>query len=535
MEIQKGAKIGLISRIDYGSKGFRQSVINAGCEYFKKEGVHFISLAGGLIDERSISRDMKTYVKEHVETEKDKIKEQNLKIKAKNKKAKKPSALLSTLIGEQLVTRKSVLEEEFLREVAKQLAKILPVMGVDWFITTSPAFDGEIGERVAHLLSEKRNDVRVWNVGGDRFPVKYVNKLLWILTPLKAVWMRGDYYSTAVERVIKDKTKQTSQSSPDDYVVMGFGSSINKPKGELKYQYMSVPACHRLEETRVSENQIGVSILEYPADGSQKLFRTYTLKDLVSKELGFIAPPEGASVLQKKMIETMKAKGWSTRGIFISELGVSGERVDKAMEGLMKKKTFRRNGENWPGVVYKAESKKYYFDLNYVQRFLKYASPGGAFQEDRILSLACMHAGSRETDYDFLVNKVPEIILKRNANIFVDAGDTKEGLKHDLDKKGEIIPGMANNTLQEKFAAHLIGTVIFKVFLVRFAALLKECDKEKFTPEKVADMVNKALLLFIYILGNHDLWEAGDGHEPLVVFRGVLVRFLTNHIHEHLA
>src|SRR3989344_4341863 len=123
MEIQKGAKIGLISRIDYGSKGFRQSVINAGCEYFKKEGVHFISLAGGLIDERSISRDMKTYVKEHVETEKDKIKEQNLKIKAKNKKAKKPSALISTLIGEQLVTRKSVLEEEFLRE---KLAKESP-------------------------------------------------------------------------------------------------------------------------------------------------------------------------------------------------------------------------------------------------------------------------------------------------------------------------------------------------------------------------------------------------------------------------
>ncbi|OGN00721.1 MAG: hypothetical protein A3I26_03875 [Candidatus Yanofskybacteria bacterium RIFCSPLOWO2_02_FULL_43_10] len=547
MEIQKGAKIGLVSRIDFGSKGFRQSVVDAGFEVFRKEGTHFNVLGAGLISEKDIRREMRNYTKAVIESERDKIKDQNEKIKAKNKKGKKQLPLMPLLTGVHLVARKSFAEEEFLNGVADELAKIIPVLNgpdpadprkqkpVDLFITTSPAFDGELGERIAQLLSEKRNDIRVWNVGGDRFPIRYVNKLLWILTPLKAVWMRGDYYSTAVERVIKDKTKQTSQSSPDDYVVMGFGSSINKPKGELKYQYMSVPACHRLEETRVSENQIGVSILEYPADGSQKLFRTYTLKDLVSKELGFIAPPEGASVLQKKMIETMKAKGWSTRGIFISELGVSGERVDKAMEGLMKKKTFRRNGENWPGVVYKAESKKYYFDLNYVQRFLKYASPGGAFQEDRILSLACMHAGSRETDYDFLVNKVPEIILKRNANIFVDAGDTKEGLKHDLDKKGEIIPGMANNTLQEKFAAHLIGTVIFKVFLVRFAALLKECDKDKLVPQKVAEMVNKALLLFIYILGNHDLWEAGDGHEPLVVFRGVLVRFLTNHIHEHLA
>ena len=48
-------------------------------------------------------------------------------------------------------------------------------------------------------------------------------------------------------------------------------------------------------------------------------------------------------------------------------------------------------------------------------------------------------------------------------------------------------------------------------------------------------MVNKAFLLFIYILGNHDLGEGGDGHEPLVVFRGVLVRFLTDHIHENLS
>ncbi|HEY4474561.1 MAG TPA: hypothetical protein VJC06_01400 [Candidatus Paceibacterota bacterium] len=534
MEIQKGAKIGLISRIDFGSKGFRQSVINAGCEYFRKEGVHFISLAGGLIDERSISRDMKAYVKEHVETEKDKVKEQNLKIKAKNKKAKKQAALLPILIGEQLVTRKSVLEEEFLREVAKQLAKILPVMGVDWFITTSPAFDGEIGERVAHLLSEERSDVRVWNVGGDRFPVKYVNKLLWILTPVKAVWMRGDYYSTAIERVIKDKIKQTSQGSPDIYVVGGFGSSINKPKGELKYQYCAIPVCHRLEGIRVSENQIGVSVLEFPADGSQHLFRTYSLKDMVNKELSFIVPPEGASVIQKKMIEIIKAKGWSTRGILSGEIGISAEETQKAIQSLMEKKTFRRNGENWPGIVYEEKSEKFYFNLDYVQRFLKYAFPSGPFSEDRILSLACMHAGSRETDYDFLVNEVPKIILKQNAYIFIDAGDTKEGLKHDLDKKGEIIPGMANNTIQEKFAAHLIGTVILKVFQVRFAALLKECDKEKFTPEKVAELVNKALLVFIYILGNHDLWEAEDGHEPLVVFRGVLVRFLTDHIHENL-
>ncbi len=200
----------------------------------------------------------------------------------------------------------------------------------------------------------------------------------------------------------------------------------------------------------------------------------------------------------------------------------------------MKKKTFRRNGENWPGIVYREKSKKYYFNLDYVQRFLKYATSTSQVSEDRIVSFACMHAGSRETDYQFFVNEVPDIILRQNATILVDAGDTKEGLKHNLDKKGEIIPGMANNTIQEKFAAHLVGRVILKVFMERFAAQFKECDKSKLTPDKISEMVSKALLLFIYILGNHDLWETEDGHEPLVVFRGILVRFLTDNIHEYL-
>ena len=37
MEIQKGAKIGFFSRIDYGSKGFRLAVLSAGYDEFRKK------------------------------------------------------------------------------------------------------------------------------------------------------------------------------------------------------------------------------------------------------------------------------------------------------------------------------------------------------------------------------------------------------------------------------------------------------------------------------------------------------------------
>ncbi|MBI2063523.1 MAG: hypothetical protein HYT65_00815 [Candidatus Yanofskybacteria bacterium] len=516
MNPQKGAKIGLISRIDYGSKGFRQSLLDMAFNVFRKEGTHFNILGAGLISQKDITQEMKAYVKRELNGH------------------KRNSA--------ERFAAKQDLEDKFLIKIAQQLAKIIPITTVpdpeninkekkiDLFVITSPAFDGVVGERVAQFLSEIRDDIRVWNAGGDRFPVKFVNKLVWALTPQKAVWMRGDYYSTAVERVIKDKRKQTSQSSPDLFIVFGFGSSIHKPKGELEYQYLSVPVCHRLEETRVSENQIGVGVLEFPPDASEHLYRVYNFKDLVSKELSFVVAPERATAIEKKIIDVIKSRGWATPGILQSDLKLPPEDITKALKSLTKKKTFRRKGENWPGIYYQEAAKKHYFDLKYIQEKLKYAVPSGPWQEDRIVNFACIHAGSVETDYHFFVNRVPEIILSSGATTLIDAGDTKEGTRHNLMSKGEIIAGM-NNTQQEKFAAHMIGMVMARVFKERFTLAVK--DQEKISDALIADLVNRCLLRFVYILGNHDTWEAEDGHDPLELFHITLAKFLTEEIHSY--
>jgi hypothetical protein len=535
MNTQKGAKIGFISRIDYGSKGFRKALIEDAFECFSKiEGTHFNILTGGLVSAKALALEMKIYVK----TELDRLKDENRDLPKDEK-----------LSRDDLAREKSRLEWEFLDTCAAELAKIIPVLKgpdpedpkkekvLDLFIVTSPAFDGELGEIVAQKLSDIRLDIRVMNQGGDRFPVKYLNKekLIWVLTPAKAVWMRGDYYSTAVERVIKDKIKQTSQSSPDLYVVGGFGSGIHKPKGELKYQYVSVPVCHRLEETRVSENQVGVGVLEYPGDGSNYRYRVYSFKDLVANELSFIVPPEKASHIQKKIVEAIKKRGWATRGILRSDLQVSLDVLENELKRLMSKKTFGRMGENWPGIFEQESSKKIYFNLEYVQHRLKYSQPHGPYQEDRIVSFACMHAGSRETDYNFFVNEVPKIILRQNASVLIDSGDTIEGLKHFLDRKGEILPGMNNYTIQEKFAAVLVGSVIFKVFRERFLKELKQLNQKQIHRDKLTALVNKALLQFYYIYGNHDLWETEDGFGCLVKFHDDLVMYLTACISKLLA
>jgi len=528
-------KVGLFSRIDYGSSGFRKALVNIAFEVFSKwEKTNFNVLVGGLVSHKSLSEKVKGFIKAGIR--RDKISKKNY---AKFERFK------HLLPSERLAARKGELETLFLKRCAKELSILLPKISspdledptktkdVDLFITTSPAFDGVLGETVAQYLAELRSDIRGWNAGGDRFLVKYADKLFWALAPEKAVWMRNDYYSTAVERVIKDKIKRTSQSSPDLFVVGCFGSSINKPKGELPYRYVSLPVCHRLEETRVAENQIGVSVVEFPLDGSSHLFRTYNLKDLVARELNFIIAPDEVSDLQKKMIEVIKSRGVATPGILKYLLSVSVEQIEKELGKLMKQKPFSRKGQNWPGIIKQEAGKKYYFNLDWIRRHLQYSLSDDSWNEDRIVSFGCLHAGSVETDYKFFVEEVTNKILELKATILVDAGDTKEGLKHNLDKKGEIIAGM-NNTTQEKFAAHLIGSVILEVFKKRLDSHLASVNQDGLIPDRLHKIISDSLVKFIYILGNHDLWETEEGHEPLEVFHLTLKNFLHEQMDAYL-
>lgn len=517
-KVQLGAKIGFVSRIEYGSEGFRQSLVDAGFQKFREEGTHFNVLGGGLIHKAAITKQLKEWVK---------------------------TKLTAIPARERTAELKKELEDAFCLRVAKDLARIIPSATVpdqenperekpvDLFVMTSPAFDGDIGETIAGLLSEIRPDIRLWHKGGDRIFVKYVDKIIWVLAPEKATWMRNDYYSTAVERVIKDKIKQTSQSSPNLYVVTCFGSSINKPMGELKYRYISTPVLHRIEETRVAENQIGVRVLEYlPAETAEQehyLVRTHTLKDLVAQELLSIVPPPDATPTQKKIIEIMKARNWVTPGMLRYMLDLAPDAIEKEMKSLLRKKPVQKKGENFPGIIFTESSKKYYFNLPWIQRKLRYAVPQGALQEDRVVSFACLHGGSVETDYEFFVNEVPRIILERGATVLVGAGDITEGLKHNLDKKGEIVAGMNNTDIQQIFSASLVNAVLMRVFEKRFEQSLAAL-KEKPDAKAVYALIRACLIAFNYIPGNHDLWDVAEGHLPLKIFHDTLVKLLAQSI-----
>lgn len=471
-------KIGLFSRIDYGSEGFREGLLIEMAKIFKEEDVGFAILLGGLISWRDIKVNMP---------------------KKKDVAANK----------------------EFMQDIVADLVVKIPKMHrkngqvIKIYIIPSPAYDGQFGEEVVRKLASVRLDIRLAGPTDDRLVIKGENnKFVWGVTPQKAVWMRGDFYSTPVQRVIKDLQKRSSQPLPKIYFVGGFGLAINKPEGEEPRPYVAVPALHKLRSTTVAENQVGVMIAECLSEGHK--VHLYSMKEQVGDDRKFIPVPENLEDNEKKIIEVIKKDGRLTVGLISDKTGIQRNKIKKIISALP------ASSDIWPGINLHKESKKYDFNLDWVKNKLRYnffedVVKHPDVKEDRLVAFGCLHAGCIHTDYKFFLEEFPEYLIKENVDIILGVGDFIEGLKHNLILRGEIY-GAANNTVQEKLAAHMVAKVLLDVFQKRFDS----ANVKKPTEQEVLDIIKKCLPEFRYIPGNHCLWSEDSGYVALDTFSGEL-------------
>ncbi len=524
-----GAREGRFSRIDYLSDGFRHGVVRIICGLFAQEGVNFIVLNGGLIDKNAF----KAKIKERVAEAKVHFKEQRAEAKATGKR-------IGTVLEKDLRQR---IESNLKDEVAKALAAILPKIKkpngttefIRFYITTSPVYDGPHGDDIVRRLQALRpDDIRYSKPGGVRNVVKGVEKIIWSINPRKHR-LPSKYYSAAAEREIEDKEGQMSRDYPDLWAEGCHASAVHKPSGERMVPYITDPGAHRLEEVTTAENQVGACIVSYASKESPQVIRYWNLRDLIAKELTFITGiKEGSQEIHRNIVEALKKEGGSlTAGLACVELGlddnkVNRERVEKAFQFLLEEKASER--KTWPGLHYNAASQSYSFHLDWIQHKLRYVLPKrDELKEDSFLFDGCTHAGYCTSDYEFIVKKFPEIILEHNIKTMVCLGDITAGLHHNFLCTGEVFSGL-NNTDQEVFAAELRATVIFRVFKERFEQSVKSKDITKISRDELSQLVSDALLSFIVIPGNHDLWQELDGNTALQIFLMKLSDMLTYHI-----
>lgn len=494
--------IGLISGLNYGSSGCREGFWRLAADIFKEEGVKFIGIVGGLVD----------------------FKEMLAQLNGKLKSLK--------------LAERGEAQAKFIEEHVSYFKDRIPkISGVKFYLVTSPAYDGWIGEEIARGLAEKRHDIMLYRPGGDRLEIKQLDQVLGIYAPKKGVWMRGDYFDTPVLRVLKDEIKRGTRGIGDINVVGCLGSAVFNPgdSSDIKRPYLSLPLCYKITETRTAENQIGIRIMKcYSPNLKEAAIVTYSFKDLASEEWALVQAPPDSSKIQLDLVESLKVHGPLTVGQFddFTDHKHGRENIQKTLDLLVK----RRVSKSWPGVFKDEASSRYYFALEWFQKKLEFPKLT-CDVSDAILGFGCLHAACKHTDMKFFRDDVPKMILEHDVQVFVGAGDFIEGLKHDLMVKGEVYGSRKyafNYTRQEQLAAYLVSQVIAKVFMARIEPLLKTVNG-KVEQSVLEAEIRKSLLTFLYIPGNHCEWTSALGFNALSVFGIQLEKFIVEDIVTALA
>lgn len=409
---------------------------------------------------------------------------------------------------------------------------------VKLYIVPSSAYDGDVGKETAEALQVRRQDIIVYSEPRARFPITSADKVIEVLVPERKAWLRGDYDSTPVERLLKDRACIGDQDvEPAMFLVGGFGSSITKPVGEWPTPFCSVPVLSAITDVSITENQIGVCIMSVHRDHAIPLVHTVPFKDQVSRELEFIGMPRVMNDTRRSLIDVLKRIRSATTGTLSRETGLTEADVTAEMQSMASTTTSARN-TSWPGVAWNDKERRWGFPHKWIQENLRYPEPSGERRTDSVLCYGCLHSGAKSLDVAYFLREVPKRILDHGATILVGAGDFVEGLEHNLLERGEVHPAFWNLTLQEKLAGGMVARVTMDVFNVRFPAaldrLLDQIGGRQPTDEELRATINEALLQNVMIEGNHDEWLKKHGATPLITMRDVMLRQIRRAIEKEL-
>lgn len=530
---QKADRIMLISRLDYPGEGSRVGLWHLMAEVAQEEKINIVVINGGLVSHRPLQN--------RINRERDKA--IGLLKERKKEEAKKPKPEREKL--ETQVQVRAKVRERVLDEVAHELAEAFPVITnkqgkpVKVYVTTSPAhnYDGPMGVDIADRLQKLREDIVFWDRESSRFPMKNVSRVLWALNPEKAAW-RSKYFSTMVDRLVQDKTKQTSQELPDIWTVGCGGSAVNLPAGGGNPRPMiSIPALHRLQQVNTSENQVGVAVVEFAEGSNFPKVVTYNFKDLVARERDFIPVPEGLED-DENLTKTERDQRERQRAIF-KEVLTNVPTIGMLEDALRwKRRTLERDIVHYneqgfePAIVLDEKSGKYNVSYEWLQHKLRYPMPDvSTFNKDSSVSFSCLHAGYKTTQYEWFVTRIPELIVENGIQSLVGCGDFVAGLKHNLDFRGELLSGANNYDKQEDAAARLTAAVLVRVLKLRLDKCL---GKKKPSKDTLRKLVNDSLIHLYYIPGNHDEWVQDTGHMPLSTYNVILEKTIIEGIYEYL-
>jgi hypothetical protein len=481
----------------------REYLMNLSRDAAIKHQVQFIVIAGGTIDGPALETELKAQMAFEI-----------AKIKAAAKKAH------ATYGTRGFTFDAAAFETKFVESVASDLNDFLPkIEGVNYHIVIAEkVYERRIGIRILKALRKMRPDIRLIGEKEDgtfdnevQLPVRMPGfEVIRVLVPRQKPW----YYriiTSFMQRLINSFVSRTFSQRPDLILVGCTGTQAYLPYYE-GVPSISVPALHKINEQKSTENMVGcvvVRVIVKPDRAPEITVRTYNFRPVVSRERE-LSIPNDTSPLEKRILHALKISPASINTILFriaNDAKKQNERPPRITEA--RAQTVLKSLQERKLVIFRQSSNRYAIDERNIGNLKM--SLDDLLKDARTtkhIVTSCVHVGALKSLYHTRLNYFPQRANETDA--IIETGDLIQGIAHNYEYNGELLPGCNGFDKQEILAAHITGKVILDIFRCRLKTLIKEFPDRKPTAEEI--FRRKCLIQYVFISGNHPEWIYSTRH-----------------------
>lgn len=403
---------------------------------------------------------------------------------------------------------------KFVDDWAEELSAFLPILGegVNYHIIYSPApaYDAADGEsicreilvRLFEIRDKKEKDIRLYLDDSEpRVPVQWPEPTeIRVLVPQNKPWY-SKLVSNLLQRLATPFAGRTFTGERPALILAGCtGSGVDIPsyKG---IPTISVPALYKINRVKTTESMVGCVVVSMRKEGDSIKYAldTFDFRPFVSAERQSLIPEDMPTEKKRILLHLSKnSQGFDTLYNRLYGFRLEKKTPEKVVE---EKEHLKKNLDALVSrgfVVYKPEINRYELSkkLEYkVKANLKTLMERA--RRIRVVAYACLHVGAIKTLYATFEHLIPE--LSENADALFGCGDIIQGLAHNFECSGELVPTLNTNDKQSIKAGQIQANVLLQIFDKRLA----KYKLEGLSPE---ELVRKCLMKFFYCLGNHDMW-----------------------------
>jgi len=500
--VEKSVSLLFVSGFNWPSRS-RASLPSLAVEIAKREKVGWVVIGGNTVNGKELnallSQRLKERLREVAPKDRDEMREQ--------------------------------ITEDFIYEMAAELDEFLPVLKKIKYhiVVAEKVYDKAIGLKVLNVLQKMRKDINIHEDPETRFPIQLPGfEDMRVIVPRKTPWFYENV-TGLMQRLINGFATRTFSPKPGIILVgcTGVGAYIPNYKG---VPAIAAPTCHKIDEQLSTENMVGCVVVKISNNKEKGKFhivpKFYDFRTAIFRERDFILP-KGVDGPQKEVLEALKPGNTSVTNIrFRINYPQSGERKNWSLE---KTKKYVEQLKSRGLITYNKRGNRYEIseDLSKQVRITLNQFLEGSRDLTTVVK-SCWHVGALKGLYHTVLRDEP--LLAADADAIISNGDIEQGISHNYEYNGELLPIMNGPDKHGLLAAKMQAWIIERVFEIRYA-------KSGMKHAKAEDVIKKCLIPFYYKHGNHDepRFSSSKNAIPLLIFDIELRRLLVEWTMQFLA